>query len=72
MVRLLVLLLLSGLWWPLAAHADDPLAELASGNFNTRAPGCRGSGGVRQSPGRDHHFRAAGWAAVLHARTERC
>src|ERR1700761_648694 len=35
MVRLLVLLLLSGLCWPLAARADDPLAELASGSFNT-------------------------------------
>ncbi len=34
MVRLLVLLLLSGLCWPLAARADDPLAELASGSFN--------------------------------------
>ena len=35
MPRLLVLLLLSGLFWPLAARADDPLAELASGSFNT-------------------------------------
>jgi urea transport system permease protein len=34
MVRLLVLLLLSGLCWPIAAHADDPLTELASGTFN--------------------------------------
>jgi urea transport system permease protein len=34
MVRLVVLLLLSGICWPLAAHADDPLAELASGTFN--------------------------------------
>ena len=34
MARLLVLLLLSGLCWPVAAHADDPLAELASGSFN--------------------------------------
>jgi urea transport system permease protein len=34
MVRLLVLLLLSGLCWPMAARADDPLAELASGSFN--------------------------------------
>jgi urea transport system permease protein len=34
MVRLLVLLLLSGLCWPMAAQADDPLAELASGSFN--------------------------------------
>jgi urea transport system permease protein len=34
MARLLVLLLLSGFCWPLAARADDPLAELASGNFN--------------------------------------
>ena len=34
MVRLLVWLLLSVLCWPLAAHADDPLAALASGTFN--------------------------------------
>ncbi len=31
---LLLLLLLSGLCWPQAAHADDPLAEIASGSFN--------------------------------------
>jgi urea transport system permease protein len=35
MPRLLVLLLFLALLWPLAARADDPLAELASGNFNT-------------------------------------
>src|SRR5208283_3995032 len=35
MPRLLVLLLLSGLCWSFGAQADDPLAELASGNFNT-------------------------------------
>jgi urea transport system permease protein len=35
MARLLVLLLLlSGLCWPLTAQADDPLAEIASGSFN--------------------------------------
>jgi urea transport system permease protein len=34
MRRLLVLLLLSVLCWTPAAHADDPLAELASGSFN--------------------------------------
>jgi urea transport system permease protein len=35
MARLLVLLLLLGLAWPGPAEADDPIAELASGNFNT-------------------------------------
>jgi urea transport system permease protein len=34
MARLLVLLLLWGLCWPLAARADDPIAELASGSFD--------------------------------------
>jgi urea transport system permease protein len=34
MVRFLVLLLVSGLLWSAPARADDPLAELASGNFN--------------------------------------
>ncbi len=34
MARWLVLLLLSGICWPLAAHADDPLAALASGSYN--------------------------------------
>ena len=35
MARLLVLLMLLGLAWPVVAHADDPIAELASGSFNT-------------------------------------
>jgi urea transport system permease protein len=35
MPRLLVLLLLFGLCWPLAARADDPLTELASGSFSS-------------------------------------
>lgn len=36
MARLLVLLLLlSGIAWPVAARADDPIAELASGTFNS-------------------------------------
>jgi hypothetical protein len=35
MPRLMVLLLLMGLCWPFAARADDPLAELASGNFSS-------------------------------------
>jgi urea transport system permease protein len=35
MPRLMVLLLIVGLCWPFAARADDPLAELASGNFST-------------------------------------
>jgi urea transport system permease protein len=34
MPRLLLLLFLCGLCWPLAAQADDPIAELASGSFD--------------------------------------
>jgi len=34
MARFLLLLLLSGLCWPIVARADDPIADLASGTYN--------------------------------------